>query len=37
MYHCSSKWAVFLMSLKTMLETGTGDPAPRDMWVSNWH
>lgn len=37
MYHCSSKWAVFLMSLKKMLETGTGDPAPRDVWVSNWH
>ncbi len=37
MYHCSSKWAVFLMSLKKLLETGAGDPAPRDVWVSNWH
>jgi uncharacterized protein YndB with AHSA1/START domain len=37
MYHCSSKWAVFLMSLKKLLETGGGDPAPRDVWVSNWH
>lgn len=37
MYHCSSKWGVFLMSLKKLLETGAGDPAPRDVWVSNWH
>ncbi|MFI8454545.1 SRPBCC domain-containing protein [Kitasatospora sp. NPDC085464] len=37
MYHCSTKWATFLMSLKGMLETGTGEPAPRDVRISNWH
>ena len=28
MHHCSTKWATFLMSLKALLETGTGAPAP---------
>ncbi|MEV8095424.1 SRPBCC domain-containing protein [Kitasatospora sp. NPDC085879] len=37
MYHCSTKWATFLMSLKQLLETGTGAPAPRDVRISNWH
>ncbi|MCU7820468.1 SRPBCC family protein [Kitasatospora sp. DSM 101779] len=37
MYHCSTKWATFLMSLKKVLETGEGDPAPRDVRISNWH
>src|SRR6266540_3780402 len=37
MYHCSTKWATFLMSLKGMLETGAGEPAPRDVRISNWH
>lgn len=37
MYHCSSKWATFLMSLKKLLETGKGDPAPHDVKISNWH
>ncbi|TDD59893.1 SRPBCC domain-containing protein [Kribbella antibiotica] len=37
MYHCSTKWATFLMSLKKLVETGTGDPAPNDVQVSNWH
>ncbi|GAA4989326.1 SRPBCC domain-containing protein [Kitasatospora paranensis] len=37
MYHCSTKWATFLLSLKRMLETGTGEPAPRDVRISNWH
>ena len=26
MHHCSTKWAVFLMSLKSLLETGQGAP-----------
>lgn len=34
MYHCSTKWATFLMSLKSLLETGTGAPAPRDVHVA---
>lgn len=37
MHHCSTKWATFLMSLKELLETGTGRPAPHDVRISNWH
>jgi uncharacterized protein YndB with AHSA1/START domain len=37
MSHCSTKWATFLMSLKALVETGTGAPHPRDQQISNWH
>ncbi|PXY27732.1 SRPBCC family protein [Prauserella muralis] len=37
MHHCSTKWAVFLMSLKSLLETGTGAPDPRDVKIDNWN
>jgi uncharacterized protein YndB with AHSA1/START domain len=37
MHHCSTKWATFLMSLKALLETGTGDPHPKDVQISDWH
>jgi uncharacterized protein YndB with AHSA1/START domain len=37
MYHCSTKWASFLLSLKALVETGTGAPHPRDVQISNWH
>lgn len=37
MYHCSTKWASFLLSLKQLLETGKGEPAPNDLKISNWH
>jgi uncharacterized protein YndB with AHSA1/START domain len=37
MHHCSTKWATFLMSLKSLVETGKGVPAPNDTKVSNWH
>ncbi|HZP51074.1 SRPBCC domain-containing protein [Actinocrinis sp.] len=37
MYHCSTKWASFLLSLKQLLETGKGEPAPNDVKISNWH
>lgn len=37
MYHCSTKWATFLMSLKEFTETGSGRPAPDDVQISNWH
>jgi uncharacterized protein YndB with AHSA1/START domain len=37
MHHCSTKWAVFLMSLKKLVETGKGEPAPHDVRISNWH
>ena len=37
MHHCSTKWATFLLSLKQLVETGTGAPSPRDVQVSDWH
>ncbi len=37
MNHCSTKWASFLMSLKSLVETGTGAPHPHDVQISNWH
>jgi uncharacterized protein YndB with AHSA1/START domain len=37
MYHCSTKWGSFLMSLKSLVETGAGAPAPRDVQISDWH
>lgn len=37
MNHCSTKWAMFLMSLKRLVETGKGEPAPHDVQISNWH
>ena len=37
MNHCSTKWATFLLSLKSMVETGQGMPAPRDVQISDWH
>lgn len=37
MYHCSTKWAIFLMSLKHFVEAGQGEPAPNDVMISNWH
>ncbi|TCO50002.1 uncharacterized protein YndB with AHSA1/START domain [Kribbella antiqua] len=37
MYHCSTKWGSYLLSLKKYVETGQGDPAPRDLQISNWH
>ncbi len=37
MYNCSTKWAVYLMSLKKLAETGKGDPSPRDVQISDWH
>lgn len=37
MYHCSTKWASYLLSLKKLVETGKGEPSPRDLQISNWH
>jgi uncharacterized protein YndB with AHSA1/START domain len=37
MHHCSTKWAIFLMSLKSLLETGKGAPSPDDIKIGNWH
>jgi len=35
MHHCSTKWATFLVSLKTALETGEGTPFPDDVQISS--
>ncbi|WP_143305833.1 SRPBCC family protein [Chitinophaga vietnamensis] len=37
MYHCSTKWAIFLMSLKSLVETGKGNPDPIDIKIDNWN
>lgn len=37
LHHCSTKWAVYLLSLKELLETGTGSPSPDDLVISDWH
>ena len=37
MHHCSTKWALFLMSLKSLLETGQGFPDPNDVKIDNWN
>lgn len=37
MHHCSTKWAVFLLSLKALGETGRGAPSPHDMKIDNWN
>ena len=35
MGHCSTKWAVFLLSLKDYLETGAGKPFPFDIHINH--
>ena len=37
MHHCSTKWAIFMMSLKSLLETGKGAPNPGDIKIDNWN
>jgi uncharacterized protein YndB with AHSA1/START domain len=34
MHHCSTKWALFLMSMKSLLEVGKGAPSPHDVNIS---
>jgi len=36
MSHCSTKWATFLLSLKSLVETGKGTPHPNDIPIDNW-
>jgi hypothetical protein len=36
MHHCSTKWAIFLMSLKSLVETGKGAAYPDDVKVDSW-
>lgn len=35
--HCSMKWATFLLSLRRLVETGQGRPAPDDLKIDNWN
>ena len=35
--HCSMKWAIFLLSLKQLVETGEGRPSPDDIKIDNWN
>jgi hypothetical protein len=36
MHHCSTKWGMFLLSLKSVLETGKGTPWPNDIKLDSW-
>jgi uncharacterized protein YndB with AHSA1/START domain len=36
MHHCSTKWGVFLLSLKSLLETGKGAPWPNEVKLDSW-
>jgi uncharacterized protein YndB with AHSA1/START domain len=36
MHHCGTKWAVFLLSLKSLLETGQGAPWPNEIKLDSW-
>jgi hypothetical protein len=35
-YQALTKWGVFLISLKSLLETGKGAPAPNDLKLDSW-
>lgn len=37
MAHCSMKWAVFMLSLRELVETGRGRPSPNDVKIDNWN
>lgn len=37
MAHCSTKWAVFLLSLRDFVERGAGRPAPDDLKIDDWN
>ncbi len=36
MHHCGTKWAVFLLSLKSLLETRKGAPWPNEIKLDSW-
>ena len=36
MHHCSTKWAVFLLSLKSLLEIGKGAAWPNEIKLDSW-
>ena len=35
--HCSMKWAIFMLSLRQLVETGKGRSAPDDLKIDNWN
>lgn len=35
MHHCSTKWATYLMSIKSLVETGAGRPSPHDVRIAD--
>jgi uncharacterized protein YndB with AHSA1/START domain len=37
MAHCSTKWAVFMLSLRDHVERNAGHPAPGDPKIDNWN
>ncbi len=37
LYLCSTKWRVFLLSLKSLLEAGDGSPGPNDVKIDDWN
>lgn len=37
MAHCSMKWAIFLLSLRDLVEKGKGQPSPMDVKIDNWN
>ena len=36
MHHCSTKWGSYLLSIKALVETGQGAPAPNDVRVGDF-
>ncbi len=36
MHHCSTKWATYLVSLKSLVETGKGAAHPDDIKIDSW-
>jgi uncharacterized protein YndB with AHSA1/START domain len=36
MFHCSTKWAFFLLGMKASLEGGKGTPFPDELQISRW-
>lgn len=35
--HSATQWATFPLSLRDLVETGKGTPAPDDLQIGNWH
>jgi hypothetical protein len=36
MHHCTTKWAVFLLSLKSLVENSKGAPWPDEIKLDAW-